>query len=322
MRRALTISIFIIIITLIFTLPYQVKGEEIVGYPMSPGKGKFLFRGRFSMQTAQMCYSDIVFSALRGQSPYDTSYNTMVELPNGWRYKTIHISGALNYGINEGITIGIYTKLSLLDIEKQVWSEAQNQPVWNTIEDKGLSSVWLFAQCRIISTPPALKNGLYIAVGVKPDINTDDQVIHGIATGTNDAKIVALSHIDPTKNISLDGDVWYQYTSPIREIEGYTMSNYNPGDKIGYRIVIARKIFKNKLLAVGGFTGWMSTPIKNTNGTTMGDTNYYSHSVLLRLKYQPFIPKNKISVAGGVLIPYYVKTPFAPRFSINILSFI
>jgi len=141
--------------------------EETVGCPHDVGKGKFKLRGKVAYTNAQKCYSDEVYKALHGDSPYSIDYDKMVDLPDGWHQKIIKLSLGLEYGIIDRLSVGVFLPYTVKDTKKQVWSKTANKTTWKEIKDNGLEDIWFSTKYLIFSKPPLWEDGLFLAIGYR-----------------------------------------------------------------------------------------------------------------------------------------------------------
>ncbi len=313
---------YVSIITLMgipfFSTPGNVFGEETVGCPHDVGKGNFKIRSKVAYIQAQKCYSDEVWKALRGKSPYTLDDDKMVDLPEGWHSKKTKLAVGLEYGIVDRLSIGFFIPYVVKDLKRQVWSKEKKKTVWKEIEDKGLEDFWVSVKFLIYSKSSSLfgfnwKDGLFIALGYKPSINPDEKIKNGIGSGTSDFKIVILSHPHFTENFFLCSDVWYQYRGKVKEIEGFSRSGWDLADKFGYRFFLGYELFAHKFVVITGPQGWIAGCDKDKEGNEVEDSDKYSHAILVKFRWQPFGEEDAGSIDFGIRIPYANKVSFAPE---------
>lgn len=288
--------------------------EPTVGCPHTVGKGKFKIRSKGAYIEAKKCYSDEVWKALHGQSPYSIDDDKMVDLPDGWHQKVTKVALGIEYGITDKLSAGLFFPYIIKDMKRQIWSKTKKKTVWKEIEDNGIEDVWLSAKYLIFSKPPVWEDGVFLALGYKPSINPDDKIKNGIGSGTNDFKLVILSHPHFTENFFLCSDVWYQYRGKVKEIENFKKSEWNLGDKFAYRIFFGYEFSNHKFVLVGGPQGWIAGSNRDKDGNEVEDSETYSHGIVAKFRWQPFGDEDAGSIDLGMRIPYTNKTPFAPSF--------
>ncbi len=115
--------------------------EKTVGCPHDVGKGKFKIRGSVVYVQAQKCYSDEVWKALRGKSPYSLEYDKMVDLPDGWHLKKTKLAVGLEYGIIDRLSVGTFISYVIKDLKRQVWSKEKTNTVWKAVKDQGVNEM-------------------------------------------------------------------------------------------------------------------------------------------------------------------------------------
>ncbi len=311
--------VIVLEIILVFSFIGNVFAEETVGCPHDVGKGKFKIRSKVTYSQAQKCYSDEVWKALHGNSPYSIDYDKMVDLPDGWHQKASKIAMGLEYGIIDRLSVGIFIPYVWKDIKRQVWSKQANKAVWKEVKDNGLEDLWVSAKYLLYSKSPGLldfdwKNGILIALAYKPSISSDEKIENGIGSGTNDFKLVILSHPHFTETFFLCSDVWYQYRGKAKEIDGFQKSGWDLGDKFGYRIFLGYEFPNHKFCVVGGPQGWIAGSNKDKDGKELEDSNTCSHGLSMKFRWQPFGDEDAGSIDLGVRIPYANKASFAPNF--------
>ncbi len=303
----------------IFSVIENAFAEKTVGCPHAVGKGKIKIRGTAAYIQASKCYSDEVWKALRGSSPYSKDYDKMVDLPNGWHQKMTKVAMGLEYGITDRLSAGIFIPYVVKDLKRQVWSKQANKTVWKEVKDNGLEALWLSVKYLVYSKSPGLlgfdwKDGLFLAFGYKPSISSDEKIKNGIGSGTNDFKVVVLSHPHFTENFFLCSDVWYQYRGKVKEIDGFSKSGWDLGDKFGYRFFFGYEFPNRKFVVIGGPQGWIAESNKDKNGTEIEDSDTYSHGIVAKFRWQPFGDEDAGSIDLGIRILYANKTAFAPAF--------
>ena len=308
---------------LIFSVIKNVFAEETVGCPHAVGKGKIKIRGKVAYIQASKCYSDEIWKAFHGNSPYSLDYDKMVDLPDGWHQKITKVAVGLEYGITDRLSAGIFIPYMVKDLRRQIWSKQANKTVWKEVKDDGLEDLWFSVKYLVYSKSPGLlgfdwKDGLLLAFSYKPSISSDEKIKNGIGSGTNDFKIVILSHPHFTENFFLCSDVWYQYRGKVKEIEDFSKSGWDLGDKIGYRFFFGYEFFNHKFVVIGGPQGWIAENNKDKDGAKIDDSNMYSHGIVVKFRWQPFGEEDAGSIDLGIRILYANKTSFAPDFTPSI----
>jgi hypothetical protein len=316
-RRFLTM-VMVIVLNLL-TLE-GVFAEETVGCPHAVGKGKLKIRTKVSYIKATKCYSDEVWKALHGSSPYTLDYNKMVDLPEEWHQTSTNIVLGLEYGIVDKLSFGVFIPYVLKDLKRQIWSNEGNEPIWKEVEDNGIKDLWFSAKYLVYSKSPGLfgldwEDGLFFAIGYKPSISSDEKIINGIGSGTNDFKFVILSHPHFTENFFLCSDFWYQYRGAVKAIDGFAKSEWDMGDKFAYRAFLGYEFYKSRFVIVGGPQGWIAGSNKNKNKEDVEDSSTYSHGIVVKLRWQPFGSEDAGSIDLGVRISYADKISFVPIFT-------
>ena len=315
--RNILIVLFVSIF--MFSIAGNTFAEMTVGCPHDVGKGKFKIRGRIAYIKASKCYSDEVWKALHSSSPYSKNYDKMVDLPDGWHQKISKINIGLEYGIIDRLSVGVFIPYAVKELRRQVWSNQANKSVWKEVEDNGLEDIWFSAKYLVYSKSPGLlgfdwKDGLFIAFSYKPSISSDEKIKNGIGSGTNDFKVVVLSHPHFTENFFLCSDVWYQYRGKVKEIDGFAKSGWDLGDKFGYRFFLGYEFPNRKFVVIGGPQGWLAGSNKDKDGKKIEDSNMYSHGIVIKFRWQPFGDEDAGSIDLGIRILYTNKTAFAPAF--------
>ena len=306
---------------LIFSVVGNVFAEETVGCPHDVGKGKFKVRSKVAYVQVQKCYSDEVWKALHGSSPYPTDYDKMVDLPDGWHQKKTRIVMGLEYGIIDRLSVGVFIPYVMKDMKRQVWSKKEKKTVWKGVKDNGLEDFWLSAKYLVYSKSPGLlgfdwEDGLFFAIGYKPSINSDEKIKNGIGSGTQDFKIVALAHPHFTESFFLCSDTWYQYRSKVKDIDGFSKSGWDLGDKFAYRAFLGYEF--DKFAILGGPQGWISVNDKDSTGNEIEDSDKYSHAMIAKLRWMPIGEEDEGSIDLGIRVPYANKTSFAPNFMLTV----
>ncbi|MEW6609062.1 MAG: hypothetical protein AB1414_16720 [bacterium] len=276
-------------VILMFSVIGNAFAEETVGCPHDVGKGKFKIRSTVAYVRAQKCYSDEVWKALRGSSPYPIDYDKMVDLPDGWHQKETRISMGLEYGIIERLSAGVFLPYVMKDVKRQVWSKEKKKTVWKEVKDNGLEDFWLSAKYLVYSKSPGWlgfdwKEGFFLALAYKPSIGSDEKIKNGIASGTHDFKLVALSHPYFSENLFLCSDMWYLYRGKVKEIDKFDKSSWELGDKFGYRVVVGYEFLNHKFVVVGGPQGWIAQGNKDKEGNKLEDSNTYSHGIMVKFR--------------------------------------
>ncbi len=297
----------------------NVFAEETVGCPHDVGKGNLKIRSKIAFIQAQKCYSDEVWKALHNDSPYSEDYDQMVDLPDEWHQKVTKINLGLEYGIIDGLSAGVFLPYVIKDVKRQVWSKTKSKTVWKEIQDNGPDDIWVSAKYVVYSNPKGWLNldwedGILLAVAYKPSINSDEKIKNGIGTGTNDLKFVVLAHPHFTESFFLCSDIWYQYKSKVKDIEGFSKSGWDLGDKFAYRGFLGYEFPTHKFVVVGGPQGWVAQNNKDIDGNDIEDSNRHSHGVVVKFRWQPFGDEDAGSIDLGVQIPYANKNTFAPAF--------
>jgi hypothetical protein len=299
---------------LIFSVIENAFAEETVGCPHDVGKGKFKIRGKVGYIQAQKCYSDEVWKALHGTSPYSEDYDKMVDFPDGWHQKVTKIALGMEYGIIDRLSAGVFSSYVMKEMKRQIWSNTANKTVWKEVRDNGLEDIWFSIKYHIFSKSPVWEDGFFLSIGYKPSVMSNEKIENGIGSGTHDFKIVALSHPHFTQRLFLCSDIWYQYRGEIKDIEGFSKSGWDLGNKFGYRTFLGYEFPNDKLVIVGGPQGWMAENNKDKDGNEVEDSKTYSHAAIVKFRWQPFGDEEAGSIDLGVKIPYADKTPFAPIF--------
>ncbi len=296
-----------------------VFAEETVGCPHDVGKGKLKIRGRTAYIQATKCYSDEVWKALHADSPYSLDYDRMVNLPDDWHLKKTKVAIGLEYGIIDRLSVGVFIPYVMKDLKRQVWSKQASKTVWKDVDDNGLEDLWFSVKYLLYSRSPGLlgfdwEDGLFLALSYKPSISSDEKIKNGIGSGTNDFKVVLLSHPHFTENFFLCSDVWYQYIGKVKEIEGFSKSGWDLGDKFGYRFFAGCELFDHRFVVVAGPQGWIAGSNKDKDGAKLEDSDTYSHGIVIKFRWQPFGDEEAGSIDLGLRIPYANKATFAPAF--------
>jgi len=304
---------------IIFSTVRNVFAEETVGCPHDVGKGKFKIRGKVTHTEAKKCYSDEVWKALHGNSPYLLDYDKMVNLPNGWHQNITRIAVGLEYGVIDRLSVGVFFPYVSKDIKRQVWSKTGKKSVWNETKDDGLENIWFSIKYLAYSKTPGLfgfdwEDGLFIALGYKPSISSDVKIRNGIGSGTHDLKFVMLSHPHFTEKLFLCSDVWYQYLGKVKDIEGFSKSNWDLGNKFAFRAFLGYEFYNHKFAVIGGPQGWITGSNKDKDGKKLEDSDTYSHGIVIKFRWQPFGDEEAGSIDLGIMVPYSNKTVFAPDF--------
>ncbi|RKX70801.1 hypothetical protein DRP53_03820 [candidate division WOR-3 bacterium] len=310
-------ALIMILGILILSAIENVLAEETVGCPHDVGKGKFKIRSKVVYLQAQRCYSDEVWKALHKDSPYPEDYDKMVDLPDDWHLRKTGVAMGLEYGIVDRLGVGIFLPYVMKDLKRQVWSKEAKKTVWKEVRDDGLEDLWLSAKYLVYSKSPGLwgfdwKDGLFLAFSYKPSISSDEKIKNGIGSGTDDFKVVILSHPHFTENLFLCGDVWYQYRGKVKEIDGLSRSGWDLGDRFGYRSFIGYEF--GKFAIVAGPQGWIARGNKDRDGSELEDSETYSHGMVAKFRWQPSGDEEAGSIDLGVRIPYADKAAFAPVF--------
>lgn len=288
--------------------------EETVGCPHTVGKGKFKIRSKVGYIQAQKCYSDEVWKALHGDSPYSIDYDGMVDLPDGWRQRKFETAIGLEYGITDRLSAGAFIPFMMKDVKRQVWSNTANKTVWKEIEDNGLEDLWLSIKFLIFTKPPIWEDGLFLAIGYKPSLSSDEKIKNGIGSGTTDLKFVILSHPHLTESFFLCSDVWFQYCGKVKKIEDFSKSEWDLGNKVGYRAFFGYEFPNHRFVMMGGPQGWIAGSDKDKEDNEIEDSHTYSHGIVIKFRWMPFGEEDAGSIDLGVRIPYSTKTTFAPTF--------
>jgi len=313
----MTKYIVVVVLGIFLIFSGDIFAEETVGCPHDVGKGKLKIRGKVSHFQAEKCYSDEVWKALRGASPYSKDYDKMVDLPDDWHLKKTKIAIGLEYGIIDRLSVGVFLPYVVKDLRRQVWSKKAKKTVWKEVKDEGLEDLWFSVKYLVYSKSPGLfgfdwKDGLFLAFSYKPSITSDEEIKNGIGSGTDDFKIVILSHPHFTEKFFLCSDIWYQYRGKVEEIDGFSKSGWDLGDKFGYRIFLGYEF--GKFAIVGGPQGWISGSNKDKSGKKVEDSNMYSHGIVVKFRWQPFGEEEAGSIDLSIRVPYANKTTFAPDF--------
>lgn len=303
----------VVVGSLLFFNSVYIYAEETVGCAHTVGKGKIKIRGKTGYIEAQKCYSDEVWKAFHSKSPYPKDYDEMVELPQGWHQEVVKVSMGFEYGITNDLSVGFYFPYIMKDMKRQVWSQTGNT-IWKHSKESGLEDIWISTKYRILSKAPLWEDGLFLAIGYKPSITSDEKIKNGIGTGAQSFKFVALSHPYFTEKFFLCGDIWYEYRGKIKEIEGFSKSGRELGDRFGYRVLLGYEFLNHKFVVIAGAQGWIALNDKDKEGNKINDSNSYSHGMVLKLRWQPFGDEDLGSLDLVVRIPYMNKTPFAPTF--------
>jgi len=289
--------------------------EKTVGCPHDVGRGKFKARFNVRYIDADTTYSDEVWKALRGPSPYGIGYDEMVDLPDGWRQRLTRVGFGFEYGIVDRLSVGVFLPHVTKDVRRQVWSKTAKKTVWREIEDDGLEDMWFAVKYQIYSKPPVWDDGgIFLALGYKPPISSDEHIRNGIGDGAHDFKVAALAHPYFTDSFFLCGDVWYHYRGDVEDIEGFAKSRWDLGDRFGYRAFLGYEFLNHKFALIGGPNGWIAGSDKDRDGQKVQDGDTYSHALTVKLRWQPFGDEELGSIDIGVSVPYANKTPFAPDF--------
>jgi len=305
---------YIAVVEIFLIFSCNIFAEETVGCPHDVGKGKLKIRGKVSYFDATKCYSDEVWKAFKQNSPYSKDYDKMVDLPSGWHMKKTKIAIGLEYGIIDRLSVGVFLPYVVKDLKRQVWSKKAKKTVWKEVKDEGLEDFWVSIKYLLYSKSPGLfnfdwKDGLFLAFSYKPSIASDEEIKNGIGSGTDDFKIVILSHPHFTEKFFLCSDIWYQYRGKVKEIDGFSKSGWDLGDKFGYRIFLGYDF--GKFAVIGGPQGWVSGSNKDKNGKKIQDSNMYSHGIVLKFRWQPFGEEEAGSVDLSIRVPYANKTKFS-----------
>jgi hypothetical protein len=290
-------------------------GEETVGCPHDVGKGKFKPRFKLRYLQAEETYSDEVWKALRGSSPYSREYDDMVDLPHGWHQRLTKVAFGLEYGIIDRLSAGVFLPYVTKDVRRQVWSKEAGKPAWKEIEDDGLEDIWFAVKYQMYSKPPVWEDGgIFVAVGYKPSISSDANIKNGVGTGTDDFKVAVLAHPYFTDQFFLCSDAWYHYRGEVKDIEGFAKSEWDLGDRFGYRAFLGYEFADHKFAVIGGPTGWIAGRNEDRDGQRLEDSDTYSHGFVVKFRWQPFGDEELGSIDIGVNVPYATKTPFTPEF--------
>ena len=311
--------VIVLSVIIIFSIIGNVFAEETVGCPHAVGKGKIKIRSKSAYIQAQDIYSDEVWKALHGNSPYLLDYDKMVDLPDGWHQTIIKTALGLEYGIIDRLSVGVFLPFTSKDTKRQTWSKHTQNAVWKEINDNGVEDIWLSAKYLVYSKSPGLfgfdwEDGLFLALGYKPSISSDRQVRNGIGSGTHDIKLVILSHPHLNERFFVCSDVWYQYRGKVKNIKDFSKSNWDLGNKLGYRVFGGYEFNNHRFVFVSGPQGWVSENNKDKDGRKLEDSNSYSHGIVVKFRWQPFGDEDAGSIDLGIMVPYTVKTLFAPDF--------
>ena len=309
----ITIGIFI------FSVSGNAFAEETVGCPHDVGKGKLKIRSKVVFSRAKKCYSDEVWKALHNNSPYSMDDDEMVDLPDDWHQKMTKIALGFEYGIVDRLSLGVFFPYVIKDMKRQVWSKEAKKTVWKEVEDDGFADVWFSAKYLLYSKSPGLldldwENGLLLALCYKPSISSDEKVKNGIASGSEDFKLVLLSHPHFTERFFLCSDAWYQYRGQVKDIDGLTKSGWDLGNRFGYRAFLGYEFPKHTFVVIVGPQGWVAGSNQDQDEKELEDSNTYSHGIAAKFRWQPFGDEDAGSIDLGVRFPYASKTSFASAF--------
>lgn len=288
--------------------------DETIGCPHDVGKANLKIRSIVAPRLdAPKCYSDEVWNALRDSSPYSKDYDKMVNLPKGWHYRETKIALGVEYGIINRLSIGLFSVYDIVkNIKRQAWSEEENKPVWEEIKDSGPEDIWISAKYLAFTKLPVWKEGLFLGIGYKPSITSDEKIKNGIGSGTHDFKLAVSSHPHFTENLFHTSEIWYQHRGRVRNINGFEKSGCDMGDKFGYWAFLGYEFFNHKFVMIGGLHGWMAQSDKDKNGDEVEDSDTYSHGIVLKIRWQPFGEEEAGSIMLLARIPYANKTDFMP----------
>ncbi len=310
-----SLALILVAAGVVVFLPHNALPESTIGCPHDVGKGKFKPRFNVRWIDADTTYSDEVWKALRGGSPYGIGYDEMVGLPDSWHQRLTKIAFGLEYGLIDRLSVGLFLPYVRKDMRRQVWSKGAGKTIWKEIEDDGLEDIWLAVKYQIYSKPPVWEDGgIFLALGYKPSISSDEQIRNGIGDGAHDFKVAALAHPYFTDSLFMCGDIWYEYRGEAKDIEGFSKSDWDLGDRFGYRAFLGYEFLKHKFAVVGGPRGWIARSNRDADGQKVEDGDTYTHGVTIKLRWQPFGDEELGSIDIGVSIPYANKTPFAADF--------
>jgi len=217
------------------------------------------------------------------------------------------------------LSMGLATSYITKNLKRQIWSKKGGKTVWQNVDDTGIEGLWFSAKYLLYSNPNGLfgfdyKDGLFIAFGYKPSISSDKKIKNGIGSGSDDFKFVILSHPHFTENFFLCSDIWYHYRGEVKEIENFSKSGIDLGDRFGYRFIFGYEFPNHKIVLAGGPQGWISG--KNKKDGNIEDSNTHSHGFLIKVRWQPFGDEDAGSIDCGIRLPIKEKLPFSSNYMI------
>ncbi|MEW6680645.1 MAG: transporter [bacterium] len=321
-------DIFLIVVMGLIIFGKEAVADDVTGCPLGLNKGEFWPKMTINYSQATRAYWN--------ENPEESP--EMVSLPDGWHAKVFKSSLRVGYGITDNVDIGVLVPYIDKDVKKEVWKWNKKEKKWikkpKEVKESGLADPWFAAKYKFrFGQKKGSIQSYAVGLGIKPSMTSDELISKGIGNGAMAIRGVFLMH-EPLPPFDLCGDIWYQYNGKAKSFQVETpegkvdwpKSDWDLGDKIGYRMILEYELgYKGKLAVVFGPMGWIKFKDKDKDGETVKDSDRYEHSLMVKLVYLPEEKERFDDIAKelaahhrkiflGFKIPVSVKNDFSPSF--------
>ncbi len=264
-------------------------GDPIIGCPLGVEKGKVWLFSRTSYFKATKAYWN--------ENP--TESPVMVNMPEGWHAKILKTSYRTEFGVTDRLSMGVLLTYWDKDISKEVWKQKPDSSYMKksvSYRAYGFGDIWTIGLFKLVKEHPIFE-AISVGLGYKLDAADNSLVVHGVGTGSKDARFAFLTHDNINKRIHLCTSLWYEYRGKIRDIEvkndqgqyvEWEKSGRDIGDAFGYNINTEVHLDKDEhYQIVPTFVGWKKFADKDKDGNQVKNSEFYNYSTGVMFMYLP-----------------------------------
>ena len=295
-----TLLLGLLLLSLITALIHDACAETVTGCPLGLRKGEIWIKGLFASSDAD--------------EYYNSQTDAMEVLPEGWHQSVSKFTTRIGYGLSDIVEVGLVLPYKHLDMRKKEKGE------WITKDSQGLEDIWIAVAWKFVDNPDsATLEAAKLGLGFNLDTASENSVKNGIGDGAKGIRVVLLSHEHLTNTLHLCNHIYYDWLGKARRIQGWKKSDWNYGDRIGYKF-IAEYSLGSRFRISAGPIGWTEVVETKSADGSRTPGRFYSHSLAVKLLYLPTGNERdhkKISI--GVDIPYSAKKSFSPDYSMKVI---
>jgi hypothetical protein len=291
------VSVAILTIIAIFMIAGNTYTETVTGCPLGLRESELWIKELFQFQTAS--------------SYFNSSSGEMEDLPDGWHQKVMKLTNRIGYGITDRFEVGVLFPYKYVNMRKQ------KQGNWVEKKNYGFEELWLSTGIKLIDREDSFLEAMKFGYGINLNTSSDELIDDGIGDGAMAMRFVFLSHEHLSDKFGLCNHFYYEWIGKAKEIDGWSKSEWEYGDKIGYKCFIEYRIIPQISLTTGPI-GWMEIAETKKADDSTAHPKFYNHAITAKFTYLPTGDEmDHKKVFFGVNIPYKSRLSFSSDIVLN-----